>query len=123
MVYARQHLKQVIDLGWLFLILKIPGKCFTGLKDGFSGLVNCMNAVGMLMMLFSLADGSLVDDEIRIYYGSADTSVSMASAKVRDILEYIHGCPEEQCPEEYCRWFEEDTELPLIPNKGSLKLR
>lgn len=42
----------------------------------------------------------LVDDEIRIYYGSADTSVSFASAKVRDILEYIHKCPEEQFPEE-----------------------
>jgi len=45
----------------------------------------------------------LVDDEIRIYYGSADVSVSMASAKLRDILEYIHKCPETQCPKEYCR--------------------
>ena len=39
-----------------------------------------------------------VDDEIRIYYGSADTSISLASAKVSDILEYIRGCPETQCP-------------------------
>ena len=36
----------------------------------------------------------LWDDELRIYYGSADTSVSMASAKLNDILEYIRGCPE-----------------------------
>ena len=48
----------------------------------------------------------LVGDEIRIYYGSADTSVSMASAKVSDILRYIRSCPEEQYPEEYCKWFE-----------------
>jgi len=39
----------------------------------------------------------IVDDELRIYYGSADTSVSMASAKVNDILEYIHSCPEVWC--------------------------
>jgi predicted GH43/DUF377 family glycosyl hydrolase len=41
----------------------------------------------------------LVNDEIRIYYGSADTSVSMASAKMRDILQYIRGCPGAQCSE------------------------
>ncbi len=35
----------------------------------------------------------VVDDELRIYYGSADTSVSMASAKMSDILEYIRLCP------------------------------
>jgi predicted GH43/DUF377 family glycosyl hydrolase len=45
----------------------------------------------------------LVDDEIRIYYGSADVSVSMASAKMSDILEYIHKCPETQCPDEIPR--------------------
>ena len=39
----------------------------------------------------------IVDDELRIYYGSADTSVSMASAKVEDVLEYIHACPEVWC--------------------------
>jgi predicted GH43/DUF377 family glycosyl hydrolase len=36
----------------------------------------------------------LVDDEIRIYYGSADVSVSITSTKMSDILEYIKGCPE-----------------------------
>ena len=34
----------------------------------------------------------VVDDELRIYYGAADTSVSMASAKLNDILEYIKSC-------------------------------
>ena len=64
----------------------------------------------------------LVDDEIRIYYGSADVSVSMASAKLSDILEYIHGCPETQCPEEYCRWFEENRGQSTDPKKGDIKL-
>lgn len=64
----------------------------------------------------------MVNDEIRIYYGSADTSVSMASAKVSDILEYIHGCPEAQCPEEYCRWFEENRGKSTDPKKGEIKL-
>ena len=32
----------------------------------------------------------LVGDELRIYYGSADMSVAMASAKMSDILQYIH---------------------------------
>lgn len=31
-------------------------------------------------------------DELRIYYGGADTNVSMASAKLDDILEYIKSC-------------------------------
>lgn len=54
----------------------------------------------------------IINDELRIYYGSADTSVSMASAKLSDILEYIHGCPETQCPDEYCRWFEGNRGRP-----------
>ncbi len=37
----------------------------------------------------------VVDDELRIYYGSADTSVSMASAKMSDIIQYILKCPED----------------------------
>ena len=41
----------------------------------------------------------LVEDELRIYYGSADTSVSMASAKMHDVLQYIRGCPGVQCSE------------------------
>lgn len=41
----------------------------------------------------------LVDDELRIYYGSADMSVAMASAKMSDIMQYIRECPGEQCPE------------------------
>lgn len=65
----------------------------------------------------------MVKDEIRIYYGSADTSVSMASAKVDDVLRYIHSSPEEQCPDEYCRWFEEKIETTDNPKKGSSKLK
>jgi beta-1,4-mannooligosaccharide/beta-1,4-mannosyl-N-acetylglucosamine phosphorylase len=41
----------------------------------------------------------LIDDELRIYYGSADTSVAMASAKMSDVMQYILECPGEQCPE------------------------
>ncbi|AKB28968.1 hypothetical protein MSSIT_2249 [Methanosarcina siciliae T4/M] len=47
----------------------------------------------------------LVGDEIRIYYGSAEVSVSTASAKINDILEYIRRCPEEQYADEYCSRF------------------
>jgi predicted GH43/DUF377 family glycosyl hydrolase len=45
-------------------------------------------------------------DELRVYYGGADTSVSLATAKMKDIMDYILSCPEKQCPEEYCKWFE-----------------
>jgi len=41
----------------------------------------------------------------------------MASAKMRDILEYIHKCSEIQCPEEYCRWFEENRRFLGDPIK------
>ncbi|MGB9940153.1 glycosidase [Methanosarcina sp.] len=60
----------------------------------------------------------LVDDELRIYYGSADTSISLASAKINDILEYIHGCSEVQCPKEYCRWFEGNRGKSIDPKRG-----
>ncbi|HSB86900.1 MAG TPA: hypothetical protein VLD86_11345 [Ilumatobacteraceae bacterium] len=32
-------------------------------------------------------------DEIRVYYGAADTSIGLATGKLSDILEYIHTCP------------------------------
>jgi predicted GH43/DUF377 family glycosyl hydrolase len=60
----------------------------------------------------------LVDDELRIYYGSADTSISLASAKINDILEHIHGCSEVQCPEEYCRWFEGNRGKSIDRKRG-----
>uniref|UniRef100_UPI0025D3A053 glycoside hydrolase family 130 protein n=1 Tax=Methanosarcina sp. UBA5 TaxID=1915593 RepID=UPI0025D3A053 len=34
----------------------------------------------------------LVGDELHIYYGSADMSVAMASAKMSDIMQYIREC-------------------------------
>ncbi|AKB14015.1 hypothetical protein MSTHC_1023 [Methanosarcina thermophila CHTI-55] len=63
----------------------------------------------------------VVDDELRIYYGSADTSVSLATAKMSDVLEYIHQCPETQCPEEHCRWFEE-SRRPSNEAKDGVKI-
>jgi predicted GH43/DUF377 family glycosyl hydrolase len=60
----------------------------------------------------------IVNDEIRIYYGGADTSISMASAKVDDVLRYIHECPEKQCPDEYCRWFEENRAISSVQKKN-----
>jgi hypothetical protein len=50
-------------------------------------------------------------------------SVSMASAKLSEVLQYIHGCPETQCPEEYCRWFEENRGLFSDPKKGDIKIK
>jgi hypothetical protein len=41
----------------------------------------------------------------------------MASAKISDILEYIHKCPETQCPEEYCRCFEEKGDYSRYKKK------
>ncbi len=41
----------------------------------------------------------MAGDELRIYYGSADISVSMASAKMSDVMEYILECPETQSPD------------------------
>lgn len=32
-------------------------------------------------------------DELRMYYGSADSSVAMASARLADILAYVRTCP------------------------------
>lgn len=60
----------------------------------------------------------VVGDEIRIYYGGADTSVSLASAKMDDIMRYILECPEEQCPDEYCRFFEGHRDRYIDPKKG-----
>ena len=33
-------------------------------------------------------------DEIRLYYGAADTSIALATAKLNDLLQYIKKCPE-----------------------------
>lgn len=34
------------------------------------------------------------DDELRIYYGAADTNVALATAKLRDVIDYLKTCPE-----------------------------
>lgn len=60
----------------------------------------------------------VVGDELRIYYGSADTSISLASAKMDDIMRYILECPEEQCPDDYCRFFEEHRGRYISPKRG-----
>jgi predicted GH43/DUF377 family glycosyl hydrolase len=36
----------------------------------------------------------LEKDEIRLYYGCADTCVSLATAKLSDVIDYILQCPE-----------------------------
>lgn len=33
-------------------------------------------------------------DEIRLYYGAADTSIALATAKYNDVIDYIMSCPE-----------------------------
>ncbi len=33
-----------------------------------------------------------MNDELRIYYGGADTSVSLARAKMDDIMKYLREC-------------------------------
>jgi len=36
------------------------------------------------------------DDEIRLYYGGADSCVALATASMRDVLEYLRRCPTER---------------------------
>lgn len=35
-------------------------------------------------------------DEIRLYYGGADTCVALATARLSDLLSYIRTCPAPQ---------------------------
>ncbi len=32
-------------------------------------------------------------DQVRMYYGAADTSICLATASLRDLLDYIKSCP------------------------------
>ena len=41
------------------------------------------------------------------YERSGDVNdIVFPSAKMEDIMRYIRECPEEQCPDGYCRFFE-----------------
>ncbi|AKB28970.1 hypothetical protein MSSIT_2251 [Methanosarcina siciliae T4/M] len=42
----------------------------------------------------------------------------MASAKMSDVLEYVRECPEEQCPEKFCRFFEGNRRRVTGPKRG-----
>ena len=33
-------------------------------------------------------------DELRLYYGGADTCIALATASLRELLDYLHSCPE-----------------------------
>ena len=108
MGYARQRLRRVTDLDLPSLILMIPGIVLHRSEGWVFGPREMYERSGDVNDVVFPCGWVMVGDEIRIYYGSADTSVSLATAKVRDVLKYIHECPEKQCPDEYCRWFEED---------------
>ncbi|HOZ23102.1 MAG TPA: glycosidase, partial [bacterium] len=33
-------------------------------------------------------------DELRLYYGGADTCIALATASLRELLDYLRHCPE-----------------------------
>ena len=35
-----------------------------------------------------------IHEEIRLYYGGADTCIALATANLNDILKYILSCPD-----------------------------
>jgi hypothetical protein len=45
--------------------------------------------------------GAVLDsqaDELRLYYGAADSVVALAIAKPSEVMEYIMSCPEVEYP-------------------------
>ena len=37
-----------------------------------------------------------VSDELRVYYGASDTAIGLATAKLREVLDYVRSCPRPQ---------------------------
>jgi len=40
----------------------------------------------------------LQGDELRLYYGGADSCVSLAIAGLSDVVNFVKHCPDRQCP-------------------------
>ncbi len=96
MYYGILHTTSKVSyrLGLALLDLKDPRKVLRRSEGWIFGPHEFYKRTGDFNDIVFPCGWVLVNDEIRIYYGSADISVSMASAKMLDILEYIHGCPE-----------------------------
>ena len=84
-------------LGLALLDLEDPRKVLHRSEGWVFGPREMYERSGDVNDVFFPCSWVLADDEISIYYGSADTSVSMANAKVKDVLRHIHECPEVQC--------------------------
>ncbi|WP_440948798.1 glycosidase [Methanosarcina sp. T3] len=105
-------------LGLALLDLEDPRKVLRRSEGWVFGPLKLYERSGDVNYVVFPCGWVVVKDELRIYYGSADTSVSMASAKMSDVLEYVRECPEEQCPEEYCRFFEGNRRRFTGPKRG-----
>jgi beta-1,2-mannobiose phosphorylase / 1,2-beta-oligomannan phosphorylase len=80
-------------LGLALLDLKNPKKVLHRSEGYVFGPVEPYERSGDVNDVVFPCGWVVVRDELRIYYGSADTSVSMASAKLNDILKYITSLP------------------------------
>ena len=79
-------------VGGALLDLEKPWRCCIARRIICSRRPKCMNASEMCRMCFP-SSAIVEGDHLRLYYGCADTCVSMAEAKLSDVVEFVktHG--------------------------------
>jgi beta-1,4-mannooligosaccharide/beta-1,4-mannosyl-N-acetylglucosamine phosphorylase len=91
--------KQSYRLGLALLDLHDPRKVLNRSVGWIFGPRELYERAGDLNDVVFPCGWIVVEDELRIYYGSADMSVSLASAKMSDVMQYIRECPGIESPE------------------------
>jgi hypothetical protein len=83
---------------WLFWIKKIPRNVCCGGGTGFSGRKPPTSALAMSIMSFSPCGYVFADDgdKILLYYGAADSCIALATASLKELLDWLkaNGEPE-----------------------------
>jgi predicted GH43/DUF377 family glycosyl hydrolase len=87
---------QIYRLGVTLLDLKAPWKLLRRSDEWVLGPQAQYERVGDVSDVV-FPTGAVVQketDELRLYYGAADCTVAVATAKLSDVIDYIMTCPE-----------------------------
>ena len=87
---------RIFRLGLVLLDLHYPWKMPRRSAEWILGPQACYERVGDVGDVV-FPTGAIIDtnaDELRMYYGAADSTIAVATAKLSDVIDYILASPE-----------------------------
>ena len=83
----------IYKLGLALFDLENPEKLLHRSKEWIFSPIENYERVGDVGNVVFTCGWNVIDDEVRLYYGGADTCIAVATANLTDLREYILQCP------------------------------